>query len=66
MLSSSLSTAKPFVRIVSRATFNSSVELMVFGGLKIDEAAEVVGVSPRTVDRDWRYARVWLFEKMLR
>lgn len=36
------------------------VELRFFGGLTIDEAAEVLDVSPSTVDGDWRMARAWL------
>jgi len=36
------------------------VELRVFGGLTIEEAAEVLGVSPATVKRDWNVARLWL------
>ncbi len=36
------------------------VELRVFGGLSVDEAAVILGVSPRTVDVDWRIARAWL------
>ena len=36
------------------------VELRVFGGLTIDEAAEVLGISPATVKRDWNVARLWL------
>ena len=36
------------------------VELRVFGGLTVDETAEVVGVSPATVKRDWSVARLWL------
>ena len=36
------------------------VELRFFGGLSVDETAEVVGVSPATVKRDWQFARVWL------
>jgi RNA polymerase sigma factor (TIGR02999 family) len=36
------------------------VELRYFAGLSIDEIATVVGVSPRTVDGDWRVARAWL------
>ena len=31
-----------------------------FVGLKIDETAEALGVSPRTGDLDWRMARAWL------
>ncbi|HXT72004.1 MAG TPA: ECF-type sigma factor [Vicinamibacterales bacterium] len=36
------------------------VELRVFGGLTIDEVADVVGVSPATVKRDWDVARLFL------
>ena len=36
------------------------IELRYFLGLSIDETAEVLGVSPRTVDEDWRLARAWL------
>ena len=36
------------------------VELRFFGGLSIKEAAEVIGVSPATVKREWAIARAWL------
>ena len=36
------------------------VELRFFGGLSIEETAEVLGVCPDTVVRDWRLAKVWL------
>jgi RNA polymerase sigma factor (TIGR02999 family) len=36
------------------------VELRYFGGLTIEEAAEVVGVSPATVVREWTIAKAWL------
>jgi RNA polymerase sigma factor (sigma-70 family) len=36
------------------------VELRYFGGLSIDEAAEVLGISPATVKRQWSTARAWL------
>ena len=36
------------------------VELRVFGGLTNDEAAAIVGVSPRTAAGDWRMAKAWL------
>lgn len=36
------------------------VELRFFGGLSIDQAAHVLGVSARTVEGDWRVARAWL------
>jgi RNA polymerase sigma factor (TIGR02999 family) len=36
------------------------VELRFFGGLSVEEAAEVLKVSPGTVRRDWRLAKAWL------
>jgi RNA polymerase sigma factor (TIGR02999 family) len=36
------------------------VELRYFGGLSIEETAEVLGVSPATVSNDWAIARTWL------
>ncbi len=38
----------------------SVVELRVFGGFEVDEVAEIIGVSPKTVHRDWRFAKAWL------
>jgi RNA polymerase sigma factor (TIGR02999 family) len=35
-------------------------ELRYFGGMSVDEAAEVLKVSPATVARDWRMAKAWL------
>jgi len=40
------------------------VELRFFGGLSVEETAEVLKVSPETVARDWRLARAWLFKEM--
>ena len=36
------------------------VELRFYGGLSVDEVAESLGVSPRTVDMDWKMAKAWL------
>jgi len=36
------------------------VELRFFGGLSIEETAEVIGISPATVKRDWSMAKAWL------
>ena len=36
------------------------VELRFFGGLSVEETAEVLGVCPDTVVRDWRLAKAWL------
>jgi RNA polymerase sigma factor (TIGR02999 family) len=40
------------------------VELRYFGGLSIEEAAEVMNVSPRTVRREWQRAKAWLYRMM--
>jgi RNA polymerase sigma factor (TIGR02999 family) len=40
------------------------VELRYFAGLSLEEAASVLGISPATADRDWRYARAWLFARL--
>ncbi len=40
------------------------VDLRFFGGLTIDETAEVMGVSAPTVERSWRAARAWLQTEM--
>jgi RNA polymerase sigma factor (TIGR02999 family) len=40
------------------------VEMRFFGGLSVEETAEVLKVSPETVLRDWRLSRVWLFRAL--
>lgn len=40
------------------------VELMFFGGLTEEETAETVGVSSRTVKRDWSVAKAWLYKEL--
>jgi len=40
------------------------VKLRYFGGLTIEQAAEVLGVSSRTADRYWSYARAWLYREI--
>ena len=40
------------------------VELRFFGGMSVDETAEVLGVSSVTVMRDWSTARAWLHRRM--
>ena len=42
------------------------VELRYFGGLSIEETAEVLGVSADTAKRDWRMARAWLLTELTR
>jgi RNA polymerase sigma factor (sigma-70 family) len=40
------------------------VEMRFFGGLSIEETAEVLRVSSETVQRDWRLAKVWLLREL--
>jgi len=40
------------------------VELRFFAGLSVEEAAEVLGVSPKTVKRDWSVAKAWLYAEL--
>jgi RNA polymerase sigma factor (TIGR02999 family) len=40
------------------------VELRFFGGLSTEETAEVLGISPRTVKREWRLAKAWLYHEL--
>ena len=40
------------------------VEMRFFGGLSVEETAEVLKVSPVTVKRDWRAAKAWLYREL--
>ena len=40
------------------------VELRFFGGLTVKETAEVLEISPETVKRDWKLAKVWLLREL--
>jgi RNA polymerase sigma factor (TIGR02999 family) len=40
------------------------VELRYFGGLSIDETAQILDISPATVKRDWEVARAWLLREL--
>ena len=40
------------------------VECRFYGGLSIEETASALGVTTRTVDRDWKFARAWLFDHL--
>ena len=40
------------------------VELRFFGGLSVEETAQVLDVSVETVMRDWKLAKVWLFREL--
>jgi len=40
------------------------VEMRFFGGMTEEETGEVLGISARTVKRDWRIAKAWLFKEL--
>lgn len=40
------------------------IELRYFGGLTIEETAEVLKISPATVKREWTFARAWLYQRL--
>ena len=42
------------------------VELRYFGGLSEEEIVEVLKVSPRTIRRDWEFAKAWLMRELKR
>jgi RNA polymerase sigma factor (TIGR02999 family) len=42
------------------------VKLRYFAGLTIEQAAQTLGISSRTADRHWAYARAWLFDEITR
>ena len=46
------------------ATAAKLVELRYFAGLSATEAASVLGVSTRTTQRYWNYAKAWLLEEL--
>ena len=48
------------------ATSGRIVEMRYFGGLTIEETAEVLEISPATVKRDWHASRAWLLREMSR
>jgi RNA polymerase sigma factor (TIGR02999 family) len=43
---------------------SQTVEMRFFGGMKVEEIAEVLGVAPSTVKLDWRKARAWLYREL--
>ena len=40
------------------------VELRYFGGLSVDETAEVIGLAPITIKREWLKAKAWLYSEL--
>ena len=45
-------------------TAQQVVELRFFGGMTVEETAEVLGLAVRTVHRRWAYAKAWLFQEL--
>ena len=43
-----------------------TVELRIFGGLTVEDTAEVLGLSPQSVMRDWKLAKSWLLRELSR
>jgi RNA polymerase sigma factor (sigma-70 family) len=56
--------------LATMATFDPRmsqvVELRFFGGLTVEETADVLNVSPETVMRDWKTAKAWLLRELAR
>lgn len=46
------------------ATLGHIVRLRFFAGLTVEETGKVLGLSPRTVVREWGFARAWLFKEL--
>ena len=60
-----LSAAEALQRLAAMDPgYGKLVELRFFAGLSIVEAAEVLGVSRATADRNWAFARAWLFKEL--
>jgi len=65
-------TAVDFVRLSDALTaladhdvrMSQVVELRFFGGMTVDETADVLKVSPETVMRDWKTAKAWLLQEL--
>jgi RNA polymerase sigma factor (TIGR02999 family) len=49
---------------VENAQAAKLIELRHFGGLSVAQAAESLGIAPRTADRLWAYARAWLYREL--
>ena len=52
-------------RLEERAPRQAQVVMFrYFAGLSVDDTAQALGISPRTVDRDWQFAKAWLYSEM--
>ena len=66
-LSGLLSLDEALQRLSTRDARQSKiVELRFFGGLTVEETAEFLGISPKTVKRDWSVAKAWLHSELRR
>jgi RNA polymerase sigma-70 factor, ECF subfamily len=54
------------LRVLAKVDSRKSrvVELRFFGGLSVEETAEVLGISAETVGRDWKMAKMWLLREL--
>ncbi len=60
-----LSFDEAFRRLEEEAVDAAAVvRLRFYAGLSIDETAKALGVSSRTIDRDWAFARAWLYREL--
>ena len=48
----------------NRCSPTTAVEMRFFGGMEIQQVADVLQVSPDTVKRDWRLAKLWLAREL--
>ena len=48
----------------SKPKYSQSIELRFFGGLTVEETAEVMGISQMTVHRYWNFAKAWLYHEI--
>lgn len=56
---------RAFLRLQESAPDAAAVvRLRFYAGLSVEQTAEALGISPRTVDRSWAFARAWLFQEL--
>lgn len=60
-----LALDEAIVRLTEKdETLGQLVKLRFFAGLTVEETAKVLGISPRTVAREWSFARAWLYKEL--
>jgi hypothetical protein len=57
-------TGPPFAPHVNDPRQSKIVELRFFGGLSVEETSEFLGISAKTVKRDWSVAKAWLYGEL--